>query len=64
MEPRNAVEWKVRFRFERVEERIAPTANFNPGRNNTSLPGDQPGDGGGDDNPGGNNTLNPGDETP
>jgi len=64
MDPRNAVEKKARFRIEKLEERIAPTANLNPGLNNTNLPGDQPGDGGGNNNPGENNTLNPGNETP
>jgi hypothetical protein len=51
-----------RFRIQRLEERIAPTANLNPGSNNTNLPGDQPGSGGGNNNPGSNNTLNPGNE--
>jgi len=64
MEARKEVEKKVRFRFEKLEERIAPTANLNPGQNNTNLPGDQPGNGGGNNNPGENNTLNPGNETP
>jgi hypothetical protein len=50
--------------FEMLEERIAPDSNNNPGENNTNLPGDQPGDGGGNNNPGENNTLNPGNETP
>jgi len=64
MEPRNEVEKKVRFRIEKLEERIAPTANHNPGENNTNLTGNQPPDGGGNNNPGENNTLNPGNETP
>jgi hypothetical protein len=51
-----------------LEERIAPSNN-NPGENNTLLPGDQPGEGGGggnpgNNNPGENNTNNPGNETP
>jgi hypothetical protein len=53
-----------RFRIMRLEERIAPTANHNPGQNNTNQPGDQPGSGGGNNNPGENNTNNPGNETP
>jgi hypothetical protein len=55
-----------RFSIRRLEERIAPTANLNPGSNNTNLPGDQPGSGGGggNNNPGENNTLHPGNETP
>jgi hypothetical protein len=60
-------EKKARFRIEKLEERIAPTANLNPGMNNTNLPGDQPGGGGGNpgnNNPGENNTNNPGNETP
>ena len=52
-----------RFHIRRLEERIAPSANLNPGMNNTNLPGDQPGGGGGgNNNPGSNNTLNPGNE--
>jgi len=62
MEPRR--EKKSRLRFEKLEEWIAPTANHNPGQNNTNLPGDQPSNGGGNNNPGENNTLNPGNETP
>ena len=56
-----------RFHVMKLEERIAPSANLNPGQNNTNLPGDQPGGGGGNpgnNNPGENNTLNPGNETP
>jgi hypothetical protein len=53
-----------RFKMDRLEERIAPTANLNPGENNTNNTGNQPGDGGGNNNPGENNTLNPGNETP
>jgi hypothetical protein len=60
---------KIRLELEQLEERIAPSSNNNPGQNNTNLPGDQPGDGGGggnpgNNNPGENNTLNPGNETP
>jgi hypothetical protein len=57
-------EKQKRFQIQKLEERIAPTANLNPGVNNTNLPGDQPGSGGGNNNPGENNTLNPGNETP
>jgi hypothetical protein len=60
-----------RFRIMKLEERIAPSANLNPGQNNTNLQGDQPGHGGGggggnpgNNNPGENNTNNPGNETP
>jgi hypothetical protein len=31
-----------RFQIERLEERIAPSANLNPGQNNTNLQGNQP----------------------
>jgi hypothetical protein len=51
-----------RFRIRRLEERIAPSANLNPGQNNTNLPGDQPGGNSGNLNPGGNNTNLPGDQ--
>ena len=40
---RSGIEQRSRFRFVRLEERIAPSANLNPGQNNTNLPGDQPG---------------------
>jgi hypothetical protein len=57
-----------RFQIDVLEERIAPTANLNPGENNTNNTGNQPGDGGGgnpgNNNPGENNTNNPGNETP
>ena len=58
-----------RFQVRKLEERIAPSANLNPGENNTNLEGNQPTDGGGGgnpgtNNPGENNTLNPGNETP
>jgi len=58
-----------RFRIMKLEERIAPSANLNPGENNTNNPGNEPPDGGGggnpgNNNPGENNTLNPGNETP
>jgi hypothetical protein len=57
-----------RFQIETLEERIAPTANLNPGENNTNNTGNQPSDGGGgsasNNNPGENNTNNPGNETP
>jgi hypothetical protein len=58
-----------RFRIMKLEERIAPSANQNPGQNNTNLQGDQPGSGGGggnpgNNNPGENNTNRPGNETP
>ena len=49
------------LKIEELEERIAPSGmgdtsdNNNPGQNNTNLPGDQPGDGGGGGNPGNNN---------
>lgn len=55
---------EVKLELEQLEERIAPSSNNNPGSNNTNLPGDQPGSGGGTNNPGENNTLNPGNETP
>lgn len=57
---------RSRFKFMKLEERIAPRANLNPGENNTNLQGDQPGGGGGggNNNPGENNTLNPGNEAP
>jgi hypothetical protein len=35
-------EVKPRFQIEQLEERIAPTANLNPGENNTNLQGNQP----------------------
>jgi hypothetical protein len=35
-------EKKERFQIEQLEERIAPTANYNPGENNTNLQGNQP----------------------
>ena len=67
MQPRSEKRLQVR----KLEERIAPSANLNPGENNTNLEGNQPGDGGGGgggnpgtNNPGENNTLNPGNETP
>jgi hypothetical protein len=64
MEPRTEKQ-QPRFKFMKLEERIAPSANLNPGQNNTNLQGDQPGGGGGgNNNPGENNTLNPGNETP
>jgi hypothetical protein len=31
-----------RFQIEHLEERIAPSANLNPGENNTNLQGNQP----------------------
>lgn len=60
---------QIRLELEQLEERIAPSSNNNPGENNTNLPGNQPGEGGGggnhgNNNPGENNTLNPGNETP
>ena len=63
---------RSRFQIESLEERIAPSANLNPGENNTNNTGNQPGDGGGgggggnpgNNNPGENNTNNPGNETP
>ena len=60
---------QIRLELEQLEERIAPSSNNNPGENNTNLPGNQPGEGGGGGNPGNNNpsennTLNPGNETP
>jgi hypothetical protein len=62
---------KIVLNAEELEERIAPSANLNPGENNTNLEGNQPGDGGGgsgdnpdNNNPGENNTNNPGNETP
>lgn len=54
---------QIQLNVQELEERIAPSNN-NPGENNTLLPGDQPGEGGGNNNPGENNTLNPGNETP
>ena len=33
---------KGRFQIEQLEERIAPSANHNPGQNNTNLQGNQP----------------------
>jgi len=61
----------IKLSVEELEERIAPSANLNPGENNTNLEGNQPGDGGGgggdnqdNNNPGENNTNNPGNETP
>jgi hypothetical protein len=61
-----------RFQVMKLEERIAPSANLNPGENNTNLQGNQPDDGGGgggggnpgNNNPGENNTNRPGNETP
>ena len=52
-----------RFQIRKLEERIAPSANLNPGENNTNNPG---GGGGnpGNNNPGENNTNNSGNETP
>ena len=61
------------LKIEELEERIAPSGmgdtsdNNNPGQNNTNLPGNQPGDGGGggnpgNNNPGQNNTNLPGDQ--
>jgi hypothetical protein len=38
-------EVKPRFHIEQLEERIAPSANLNPGENNTNLQGNQPPDG-------------------
>jgi hypothetical protein len=67
MNERKPEEPKGRFQFMKLEERIAPTANLNPGQNNTNNTGNQPGDGGGNpgnNNPGENNTNNPGNETP
>ena len=58
----------IKLVVQELEERIAPSANLNPGENNTNLEGNQPGDGGGgnpgNNNPGENNTNNPGNETP
>jgi hypothetical protein len=31
-----------RFHIDQLEERIAPSANLNPGQNNTNLQGNQP----------------------
>jgi hypothetical protein len=65
---RSGIEQRSGFRFVRLEERIAPSANLNPGHNNTNNPGNEPPDGGsgnpGNNNPGENNTNNPGNETP
>ena len=65
---RSGIEQRSRFSFVRLEERIAPSANLNPGQNNTNNPGNEPPDGGGgnagNNNPGENNTNNPGNETP
>jgi hypothetical protein len=49
-EPRKEAK-KSRFEIEALEERIAPTANHNPGLNNTNLPGNQPPDGNSGNNP-------------
>jgi hypothetical protein len=38
-------EVKSRFQIEQLEERIAPSANLNPGENNTTHQGTQPPDG-------------------
>jgi len=39
-EPRQEVK-KSRFQIEKLEERIAPTANHNPPLNNTNNPGNE-----------------------
>ena len=58
------VKSESRFKFEKLEERIAPSANLNPGENNTNNTGNRPGDGAGGGNPdnnspGENDTNNP-----
>jgi len=60
---------QARFEIDPLEERIAPTANLNPGENNTNNTGNEPADGGGggnpgNNNPGENNTNSAGNETP
>ena len=39
MQSRNATDG--RFQFMKLEERIAPSANLNPGENNTNNPGNE-----------------------